>query len=260
MNTEEAKLILGSIHSAADPESTAEVGQALVLLGGNSELKRWFEAERAFDEVIAGKLAKVEAPADLKATIFDLLDAQAKKPSAGKLSWWRPQFLAAAAAVVLVPVFALQLLTGRASAKSFDAFRSDMVDVAKSTTRSDFKLDLVESDLKKIFAFLNSKNAICPDDLPECVACADSVGCKIVAWGEESVTLICLKNESDLVVHCFIIPRREFDTLPNESRIRETLRVDDLETSGWSDQANVYLLVGSGPNVKVKAPKAPKAP
>ena len=126
-----------------------------------------------------------------------------------------------------------------------------MVDVAKLPIDLDHK----DSALPKLLAWLDANNATRPSNLPTCVACADSVGCKVLDWGNQTVTLICLKNMSDEVVHCFIIRREEFDALPDESLIRTPLMLEGLETSGWSDQENVYLLIGSAPGVHVKAPQ-----
>lgn len=253
MNTEEAKLILSAVHGAAPEDSDAQLNEAFAMLDGDPALRSWFDQERAFDAAISSKLAAVEPPADLRENLLHLLQKPAAKPSDQKVhqAWFRPPFLAAAAAVILIPLLAVQLLTNRASAKSFDSFRSDMVEFAVS----EFKLDHRESDLKKLYAWLNANNATCPTEIPECVGCPESIGCKVVAWNDDDVTLICLRNTTNQVVHCFVIPRDQFDQLPDEAQIRSALTVAELETCGWTDRDNVYLLVGSAKGVGVNAPK-----
>ena len=253
MNTEEAKLILGSIHADVDRESDPELDQAFALLDEDPALKSWFEQERAFDDAVAGKLTEIEPPADLRTTLVGLLDngAPAVSSPAKKMSWFQPQWLAAAAAVVLVPILAIQFFTGSASANSYDEFRDYVVDVAQNPP----KLDLKHHDLDALLAHLKKNNATCPDSLPSCVACADSVGCAVLEWGQESVTMICLNNQSGDVVHCFVIPRDQLEALPPEASMRKPLKMNKLTTSGWSDQKFVYVLVGSAPGVNVEAPK-----
>ncbi|MGI9240389.1 MAG: hypothetical protein ACR2RV_06280 [Verrucomicrobiales bacterium] len=252
MTTEEAKLILSAVHLTDREGADAEVSQAFEQLGSDPELARWYEQECAFDTAVTDKLASVEAPADLRANLLALLEGPATDPIPEKdhSAWFRPRLLAAAAAIILIPFLSIQLLTNRASAKSFDSFRSDMVEFAVS----DFKLDHRESDLPKLYAWLNANNATCPTEIPDCVGCPESIGCKVVAWNDENVTLICLRNKTREVVHCFVVPRDQFDDLPDEKLLRESHSFDDLETCGWTDQENVYLLVGSASGVKVNAP------
>ena len=258
MNTEEAKLILAAVHDDADRASDPEIGQAFSLLEDNPELNDWLLRERAFDAAVSRKLASVEAPADLKATVMDLLGGQVSRsntPPHSRIRWFQPPVLAAAAAIILIPLLAIQLFTGRANAKSFDTFRSDMVEFANSEiANSNFKLDLEEQDLPKLYAWLNANNATYPVAIPDCIGCHESVGCKIIDWSEDRVTLICLRNGTKQVVHCFVIPRSEIEKIPDEERIRATLAVGDLETCGWTDQNNLYLLVGSAKGVEVSAP------
>jgi hypothetical protein len=253
MNTEEAKLILASVHQGTDIDSDTE--QAFSLLDSDPGLREWLEQERAFDDAVSDKLAQIEPPATLKAMLIGLLEEHAPvaPPSSGKgLTWFRPPILAAAAAVILIPLIAIQMFTGRANATSFENFRSDMVEFAAS----EFKLDHHEKDLPKIYTWLNANNATSPSTLPDCVDCKQSVGCKIIEWNNQRVTLICLRNGDDQVVHCFVVPRDEFAKLPDEQQIRNKLKVDQLETCGWTDPDNLYLLVGSTKAVRVKAPKA----
>ena len=251
MNTEDAKLILASTHEGAAPDSDAE--EAFALLDSDPSLREWFEQEQAFDHAISSKLSEIEPPADLKATLISLLNDNQIAPEslpAKNVSWFRPQFLAAAAAVILVSWVAIQMLTGSAEAKSFDSFRHDMVDFAHGK----FELDLKDRELPKLYKWLNAKNATCPTNIPACIGTKESIGCKIIDWNEESVTLICLLTATDEVVHCFVLPLNDFESLPDEKLIRSTLKLDDLETCGWTDQDNLYLLVGSTKGVKVAAP------
>ena len=253
MNTEEAKLILSAVHDAAPDDTDAELGQAFSMLDSDPDLRHWFEQERAFDSAISSKLASVAPPPELKGSLLKILETGSAEPSAQRAHklWFRPPFLAAAAAVILIPLLAIQLLTSRAGAKSFDTFRSDMVKLAVG----EFELDHRESDLQKLYAWLNANNATCPTDIPECVGCPESIGCKVIAWNDDSVTLICLRNATNQVVHCFVIPRDQFGELPDEQRLRTELTVADLKTCGWTDQSNVYLLVGSAKDVRVNAPR-----
>ena len=244
MNTEEAKLILASLHEAADPGNDPEISQAFELLDSDPELRTWFDQERAFDAAIASKLAQVEPPADLKASLVELLDknAPAATAAAGKVTWLRPPLLAAAAAIILVPLIAFQLMTGQASAKSFDSFRTEMVEFLES----DFKLQHFNSDIAELNAWLKAKEASYPGKLPDCVDCPESIGCKIVEWEGQNVTLVCLRNSTKQTVHCFVVPRSVFEDIPDEELIRRKFTLKDLETCGWTDEKNLYLRMYSG--------------
>ncbi len=72
---------------------------------------------------------------------------------------------------------------------------------------------------------------------------------------DDNVTLICLRNNASQVVHCFVIPRDEVKRLPDEKDIRSNYVLGGLETTAWSDDDFVYLLVGSEAGVKVTAPE-----
>ena len=252
MKTEEAKIILASVHRESDRTSDADISEAFALLDSDPELQDWFEQEQAFDAAITNKLAEIEPPADLKAKLVGLLDENTAPESSdiARVHWLRSPLLAAAAAVALVSFFTIQLFTGPAKAGSFDSFRSDMVEIA----HGGLKLDHHEKDLDRLYDWLNKVGATCPDELPVCVECTETVGCKIIDWNDDKVTLICLRNNSSQVVHCFVIPREQFDQLPDEAQIRNNLLMDGLDTTAWSDQELVYLLVGSKEGVKVTSP------
>ena len=257
MNTEDAKLILASVHQEAEPDSETE--QAFALLDREPKLHAWFQEEKAFDVAISSKLAEIEPPADLRAELIGLLaneaepgvPAQIATAVPKKTTWFLPPLLAAAATLILIPVFAIQMFTSRANANSFDDFRQDMAEFAAGK----FKLDHTDSELPKLYDWLNANNATCPTDLSVSVGVQDAVGCKVIEWNDESVTLICVRNETDQVVHCFVLPRDEFEDLPDEKLMRSRFMVDDLETRGWTDQDYLYLMVGSQKGVQVPTPK-----
>ena len=246
MNQKDAKLILASIHEGTTPDSDSE--QAFALLDSDPALREWFEEEQAFDKAVSSKLAEIEPPADLKASLVELLD---NKKIVNAERSFRPQLFAAAAAVILVSLVVFQTLSTTASAKSFDNFRGDMVEFAQS----DFELDHKDPDITKIYAWLHDKDAICPAGLPESIGAKEAFGCKVLDWDKNDVTLICLVNDSDQIFHCFIIPRSEFDTLPEEKTLRNTLKLDGVETCSWTDKEHLFLLVGSDKDVNVSAPE-----
>ena len=252
MNTEEAKIILASVHHDTDRGSDNDVDQAFALLDSDPELQAWFEQEQAFDAAVSTKLAQIDPPADLKANLVALLENNAPAAAEDKITWLRPPLMAAAAAVLLISFFAIQLLTGPAAA-SFDDFRTEMVEIA----RGELKLDHEDKELENLYDYLNKMEATCPTSLPVCVECTETVGCKVIGWNDEedSVTLICIRNNASQVVHCFVIPRSEFKKLPEEKIIRSNQMIDGLETTAWSDDELVYLLIGSKEGVKVKAPE-----
>lgn len=254
MNTEDAKLILSAVQNGAEPDSETE--KAFALLESDPALQEWFEEEQAFDKAISSKLAEIEPPADLKANLLKLLNEESatselSEPEPQNVTWFRPPLLAAAAAVILIPILAIQMFTGSADAKDFNTFRSDMVEFASSN----FKLDHTEESLPALYDWLNENDATCPTELSTSVAVESSVGCKVLEWNDESVTLICLRNDTNQVIHCFVLPHEEVESLPAESLMGTPFMMDELETCCWTDDDFLYLMVGSSKGVKLPTPK-----
>jgi hypothetical protein len=86
---------------------------------------------------------------------------------------------------------------------------------------------------------------------PENIAAKRSLGCQTFAWGEAQVSLVCFKNDSNQVVHLFVIDRDVFENMAPPEELQVVQVRHDLETGGWMGEDKLFLLVGSEAEVSI---------
>jgi hypothetical protein len=78
------------------------------------------------------------------------------------------------------------------------------------------------------------------------------VGCAVLEWSSREVSMVCFKDSScGGIVHVFIIERSVLGDPDVEHQIAQKSRHRGLDTGGWVDEENVYLMVGDTPDVSL---------
>lgn len=236
MNNQEAKFILQSCrHNGADA-SDPDLQEALEHARRDPEVGKWHAEEQAIDASVSRKLKAIPIPPHLKTNIL------AARKVAPAVAWWQQgTWIAAAACFVALAAFSAFLFY-QTSGNSFTAFRADMT--AFLTTRLD-RLDVDTSEEKTIRTWLASHRGHGDFVLPERVEELHKLGCRVLDWKGQKVTLLCFKLGGPQEVHLLVADRATFRQAPPEGS-PQFEKSGAWMTASWSHRDKVYLLAGVG--------------
>jgi hypothetical protein len=183
MNEQEARLILQAYRPGAGPDDP-EVAAALQEAVRNPELARWFAEEQAFDRAIAAHLGSVPAPFGLKTRILAQLG-----PPAAPHPWSWAVKLAGVAALLFLLTQVVSLFRPTVPEAQVSNYAREMV----SFIRLGGALDMESDDLGQIKEWLSKKEAS-PGFVPPRLAALQPLGCRLLSFRGQTVTLICFKR------------------------------------------------------------------
>lgn len=237
MNLTEAKFILESYRHHGGDAHDSQLQEALNLAQQDPILGKWLAEQNAFNHAVSQKVKSIEAPADLKSKI--LAGRRIIRPT----PWWkRREAIAAMAACFIIFAALIPLLFFKAQGDNFALYRRDMTTFL--STKLDH-LDMDSSDLAKIRDFLNDRGTHGDLVLPEKVAELRKLGCRILDWHGEKVTLVCFKLNGPQEVHLLVASRSKFKNPPGETT-PALQKSGDWMTASWSRGDKVYILAGMG--------------
>lgn len=243
MTSQQAKQILVAFRPWAKDVQDREEVEALALCRQDTELAQWFENHCAVQSAIHARFNQVPLPEGLKEQIFSEYRSRAV------MIWWRqPAVLAAAAALAILIAFgSLWLTVPRPSNEevSFTSYRSRMVRTALRT----YGMDLETNDAAQIRTYLAQHQAPADYVLPKNLEPTPSVGCGVLKWQDQPVTMVCFLTgkplapgaKSDLFL--FVIDRKSLPDVPI-TNTPEFASVNKLATASWIVGEKVYLLAG----------------
>jgi hypothetical protein len=243
MNREEAQFILHAYRVSGEDAHDPQFEEALALVRNDPELARWFAREQALDAAIAEKIQSVPSPPDLATQL--LLARKVIRPR----TWWRkPTGLAAAAAIaLLIGAASLLLLLRRHGETEFASFRGTMIEASLDMRKH---IDVMGLDADGLKQWLIEHRGEPGFVLPPGLADKGIMGCKVLDWHGQGVTLLCLKfggkhvdvfvvNESDL-------PGVSLGTAPRFGSER------GVTTAAWRREGKIYFLAGNIPESDLK--------
>ncbi|MDQ8192146.1 hypothetical protein [Roseibacillus persicicus] len=213
-------------------------------------LSQWLEQELAFDEEVSASLRRAQPPASAKE---DLLRAYRSESKWKKRRLHLP--LTAAAAILVSSAWVAHYFLmpppvefASNPAPTEQTFREQMAFFASQR----FVLDEGFSTNTESVAWLAERNYPTLKTIPPKLFRFRGMGCKKIMWQGHRVSLICFKNNSNEIVHLFVLARPALEGSPDASSNLEQLLVfHERETKGWQDDDQVYLLVGSKPGVNI---------
>ncbi|WP_309399674.1 hypothetical protein [Cerasicoccus maritimus] len=162
-------------------------------------------------------------------------------PDATKRRWWQnPSFISAAAAVVLMLVVGIMMFDSpELQAEDLDQFYQDI----SQHHASNQPLSLESTDLSAINEYLSQKGAPTCHNLPENIDPLPEVGCTIMQWGGQIVSVVRMQNHEQVdvyIVRSGLFP--DFSSKPQP----QTVTLEQMVVLAWSDGDMIYFLVRSG--------------
>ena len=234
MNREEAQFILGAYRPDSEDAQDPQFQEALALAARDPALARWLAEEQALHRAFAAKLRAGPIPPDLKKQLLLARATNRRAP------WWRqPVWLAAAGFAVLAAVGG-SLVLRQATDPDFARFRREM---AATSTNMSGHAAVWGLDAAGYRQWLATHEGDSGFILPPGLADKGISACKVIAWHEARVTMLCFKFSGQhvdvFVVNEANFPAAKFGPAP-------TFHADGaVNTAMWRRDGKVYLLAGA---------------
>jgi hypothetical protein len=272
MTSEEAKALLAATRPDDERFASAaedgEVRAAFALLREDSSLETWYRRECDLDEAIGARLreALVAPPESLRESLLaGMAAAQSRGPAIHSGPGRIPlrAWAAVAAGIVVLGGVGLSLQEGWFERKAvteqpssllqreeaeFVSFRKSMSDYASGK----IQLSIKDEDTVALTNWVSEHSGPVFGSLPEKMNALRGIGCTVIDWDGQKVSLFCFRNTaSGHVAHLFVIGREAFQNLPHNDALRKPEICCGLESVAWNDQDQVYLLVAHAPDMSV---------
>jgi hypothetical protein len=240
MDEQQVRLILQAYRPGADA-ADPEVAAALQEAARNPELARWFAEEQAFDRAIAAHLESVPAPFALKTRIL----AQVAPPAASRRWSWAVK-LAGVAALLFLLAQVVSLFRPTAPEARVSNYAHEMVNFI----RLGGALDMESHDLGQIQEWLSKKHAA-PGFVPPRIAALQPLGCRLLSFRGQKVTLICFQRGDDKLAHLFVVDRAALPEMkPGEKPV--FANTAGWTTASWVENDRVYMIAVQGDRAAVQ--------
>ena len=213
ITSQDAKLVLSAYRPNGADARDPFFDEALDQAKQDPQLTKWFERQRAFDDVIASKLRFIEPPTGLHSAILTGLrtfTVNRRRPVA-------PRLALAAVLLVAMLVLAQVWLFTPSTRDRLNEFCSDCLAQLNPT----LQLDLESPDLLQTQEFIQTRQAPTAPAIPAPAATLLTAGCKTFAWNVQQVSLTCFKLPSGERLYLFVTDQKAFDDRPISTDFRE---------------------------------------
>lgn len=237
MHNREARAILSTHRSGEGGIDEARLQEALLKVEADAEMARWWNEDRELDRVIASKLGAMRVPAGLKERITSSAE---RRQTIIRPIWTRAALLAAACIIGMAVLFSSWRGPFQPAASMAD-YRDEMVSFIKVAPN----LELETSDMGRVKDFLSNAKAPAQFTIPEKLQSYEPIGCRVLRFRGEDVSLVCFKLGGDRLAHLFV-------TNPKTVRTRAGASAPDFAsshgwmTATWSEDGQTYLLAVKG--------------
>lgn len=242
MNETEIRARL-SVHRAGEVGvDDARLREAQTRVESDHDLANWWAEEQALDELIAAKLESVPVPTASRAHMLPA-PVRAHRRS----GWARKLTLAAAAIVVLAALFSSWRGPFQ-PAVALGEFSDEMV----SFVRGDPVVELESSDISQLLRFLENSDAPSALNLPPNLLRLSAVGCRVLRFRGENVSLLCFERQPEKLVHLFVVNRKVVDGLRANRKQPQFGRYREWATAAWTEGEHAYLLTLAGERAAIE--------
>lgn len=242
MTPEEARLNLDA--TTLRPQDTAEEARALASV--DSELGKWAEGRRHFDEQVASAMSALPVPDDLRAKLLALEHQEAPKapPARRRLDVW----LTTIAAMAVVAVGSVVLWNDLGGRGSMPDWQKQSFALVRQIDSGAMPLDHFSSNLDEIRSMLTKNERPVPSSLPRGVEAMRSLGCKTVHLGPREMTVVCFEIIPGKEAHLVVVDNSRGD-LPGAppQRRPEFMQKDGWNVARWSDGGQCYFIATRAP-------------
>jgi hypothetical protein len=254
MNNVEAKKILALYRPGTADRTDPNFNEALERAKPHSppgrwkdkpdpELVRWFHEHCSSYLSIRDRFHKIPVPPALKNQILSEFRAHSKS-----VIPFRPMAILCAAAVLMLCLsLAAWFWHPHGREDDFNTYRTRMARTALQL----YAMNLQSHDLQSINAFLAGRKAPADYVLPEGVSKAQPVGCAVLHWQGEPVSMICFRSGQPLPpggktdLWLFIIDQASVRNCPS-AHSPIIARVTKLMTATWTQGGKMYVLAAAG--------------
>ncbi|TVR52130.1 MAG: hypothetical protein EA425_05690 [Puniceicoccaceae bacterium] len=235
MDNHTAKEILSAYRpngaDAEDPNFRA----ALQHCERDPAMKAWLADQEQFDRRFADALADIRGPAKGRESILATLPFSREVTAAAgnRRSWLKFTALGLAALLVLSAVYMGSLLR---LGPSLEPGEFALSRLAGSIVLLDYRA----SDVTSLQTWLHDRGAPVPGSLPEALALASAVGCKVFSNDRGGqISVLCVKIEGNLV-HIFVFDDQTRDLL--DAPRGQWWQENNYNLIAWEDNATVMAV------------------
>ncbi|MFP4166039.1 MAG: hypothetical protein ACLFUF_02605 [Opitutales bacterium] len=259
MTRDEAKQLLELCRpDNAEDRRDPRLAPAFELLKTDRELATWFEKTQAIDRLISAEaLLQIKGPEDFKGEILESMYESARTKDAGESdpaipfpktdrpssAWMKP--LLGLAALLLIAFVSLTLIFQASKTGNARAEWQTIVQhfAGEIHALEDDTLDKRDASFENLRAYLASRQAPIPSDVPANLQNLDTYGCVTFQYKGATFSMICFE-EGDTYYHLFTAARAAFPAaIPGG---RETFEIAGQTFELWADAENVYILDVNG--------------
>jgi hypothetical protein len=251
VNRKQAKEILSLYRPGTADAQDPSFDEARRVAAEDPELARWFESQCASYQAMREKFQEIPVPPGLKEQI--LSERQPRMPAERTIlhvAFRRhgPLLAAAAAIVLLFILLGWRFAgSGRSQLADYQSYRNRMI----STASKAYAMALATNDLAVVHSYLQRRQAPADYVVPDGLQKARAVGCAIVPWNGNPVSMICFNSgrplgpgaKSDLWL--FVADAAAGIHAP-ASAIPALEQSGWVVTASWSKDGKTYLLAAPG--------------
>ncbi len=235
MNRDEAKEILMLYRPGTADAEDPQIQQAMEVARRDSELGRWFENHRVFQEAMRAKFREIEVPEHLKIAL--LAGQKVIRPQV----WWRtPVWLGAAAAIILLLGLAAMVWFKPSAPDRFADFRDRMAGMAQR--ESEYHMDWETADMRELRQRIAAKGGPADYELTKGLEKLRLTGGAVMPWRNNPVAMVCFNRGDNQMLFLFVLKRSAVKDPPPESP--RLVKVNELLTASWTQGEATYLLAG----------------
>ena len=239
MNKDEIRKILSSVRPGGQDATDPLIASAKESAQKDPELARWFEEQQEFDRKFAEVVDEIPIPAGLQTRIMAAGASGRTRIRQGSL-WPRRIGWAAAAIVVLVALFSSWRGLFQPVVSLAD-FRGEMISFIKLVP----PLELESRDLERIQTWLSRTDAPADVSVPPGLSALEPVGCRVLFFRGQKVTLICFRRNGTRLAHLLVLDHLALRSLRADGA---PIFAQDGEwmTAAWHRKGRIYVLAAQG--------------
>ncbi|MEM9026703.1 MAG: hypothetical protein AAGB06_07180 [Verrucomicrobiota bacterium] len=265
MNSQEAKFTLQSYRPGTEDDNDPLFREALSMVEHDPELARWFDEDSRFDAEVRAKLAEIEPPSELPATILAGMRASAihasreideildERVATTRRSFWlRPETISIAALFIILFAWADPFSMRGFRAEPGAAGPHVPAVLAQFTDHYETfpGFELESNNLDDLKAYFQENGISSPEFIPASLAENTPMGCVSIDVNGNAVGMICFRDGLD-VMHLYSVPEEAFEgELPGD----EPAIIEDRGRGYkmWKQDELVYVLATEGKTDRLK--------
>jgi hypothetical protein len=239
MDKDEIRKILASARPGGQDADDPLIASAQESAQKDPELTRLFEEQQEFDRRFAEAVDEIPIPAGLQTRIMAAGVSEKARIRQGSL-WPRRIGWAVATIVVLIALFSAWRGLFQPAVSLAD-FRGEMISFIKLAP----PLELESRDLERIQTWLSRTDAPADVSVPPGLSTLEPVGCRVLFFRGQKVTLICFRRGGTKLAHLLVLDRLALQGLSSDG-VPVFAQEGEWMTATWNEKGRIYLLAAQG--------------